>query len=97
MLTVEFQEQRVRLFNALLLLLASVAVVFFTLALALFVLGVIVWVEFGVKGIFAFNALGLVSTLLAYWRLRVRLKNWSSLPGTPTELRKDRDCLEGKR
>jgi uncharacterized membrane protein YqjE len=97
LLMVELQEERLRLFNALLLTTAIVALGGFTLAMAAFALGVVVWDEFGVQGLFALSGLGLVSTLLAYWRLRVRLKNWPLLSGTLAELKKDRECLESKK
>jgi uncharacterized membrane protein YqjE len=53
--------------------------------------------EFGVKGLWALSGVGLICTLLAYWRLRVRLKNWPLLSGTLAELKKDRECLELKK
>jgi uncharacterized membrane protein YqjE len=97
LLVVELQEERGRLFNALLLTAAIVALGFFTLALAVSALVVVVWVECGLKGLFALSGLGLFSTLLAYWRLRVRLKNWPLLSGTLAELKKDRESMECKK
>jgi uncharacterized membrane protein YqjE len=96
LLVVELQEERLRLFNALLLTAAIVALGFVTLALAAFALVVVVWKEFGVMGLVALSGLSLVSTLLAYWRLRVRLKNWPFLSHTLAELKKDRIWLESK-
>jgi len=96
LLALELQEERVRFFNALLLLAAVVALGFFTLATAACALAIVVWNEFGVAGLFALSGLGLVGTLLAWWRLRVRLKNWPFLSGTLAELKKDRECLKPK-
>ena len=96
LLALELQEERVRFFNALLLLAAVVALGFFTLATAACALAIVVWNEFGVAGLFALSGLGLVSTLVAWWRLRVRLKSWPFLSGTLAELKKDRECLKPK-
>ena len=96
LLAVELQEERVRLFNALLLMAAIVALGFVTLALAAFALAVVAWNEYGVLGLAALSGLSLVGTLLAHWRLRVHLRNWPLLSNTLAELRKDRACLENR-
>jgi uncharacterized membrane protein YqjE len=96
LLVVELQEERHRLFHALLLTAAIVALGLVTLALAAFALVVVVWTEFGVMGLVTLIGLSLVSTLLAYWRLRVRLKNWPLLSGTLAELKRDRECSGSK-
>ena len=97
LLVVELQEERIRLFNALLLLAGIVVMGALTLALGLSAAIVIVWDKFGVRGLWGLSGLGLVITLLAYWRLRVWLKNWPLLAGTLAELRKDRNSLEAKK
>ena len=97
LLVAELQDERVRLVNILLLTAATVALGVLTLAMAAFAVIVVAWHEFGVKGIWAMTGLGLASTLLAYSRLWVRLKNWPLLPGTLAELEKDREGLERKK
>jgi uncharacterized membrane protein YqjE len=82
LLSVELQEERLRLVNALLLTAAIVALGFVTLALAAVAPAVVAWEEFGVAGLAALTGLGLVCTLLAYWRLRVRLLKWPLLSST---------------
>jgi uncharacterized membrane protein YqjE len=96
LLVVELEEERHRIFHALLLTAAIVALGLVTLAMAAFALVVVVWIEFGVVGLVTLIGLSLVSTLLAHWRLRVRLKNWPFLSGTLAELNKDRACLGSK-
>jgi uncharacterized membrane protein YqjE len=96
LLVVELQEERVRLFNALLLAAVVVGLGFLTLATVAVVVLIVVWKEYGVTGLLAVSGLGLITTLLAYWRLRVRLKNWPLLSSTLAELKKDRECLERK-
>ena len=97
LLVVELQEERVHLLNTLLLTAAIAALGLFTLAMAACALSIVVWNEFGVKGLWALSGLGLICTQLAYWRLCVRLKNWPLLAGTLAELKKDREGLEGRK
>ena len=96
LLLVELQEERLRLVHTLLLTGGVVVLGCFTLALAVSALVVVVWDEFGVKGLWVMSGLGLICTLLTYWWLRVRLKNWPLLAGTLAELKKDRECLATK-
>jgi len=92
LLLVELQEERVHVLNALLLTAVIVALGVFTLAMAAGALSIVVWNEFGVKGLWILSGLGLVGTLLTYWRLRARLRHWSLLPETLAQFKKDRDC-----
>jgi len=96
LLVVELQEERLRLFDALLLTAFVVALGFLTVAIATTAVLIVVWNQYGVIGLLAVSGFALVSTLFAYWRLRVRLKNWPLLSATLAELRKDRACLEHK-
>ncbi len=91
---VELQEERIRLFNALLLAATVVVLGFFTLAMLAVAVMALVWSRLGVAGLFLTGGLGLIVTLLAYWRLRARLKRWPFLSGTLSELRKDLECLK---
>jgi len=96
LLVVELQEERLRLFNALLLVAVVVGLGFFTLITAVAAVLILVWNEFGVSGLIVASVLGLIGTLLTYWRLRSRLKHWPLLAGTLGELEKDRACLDPK-
>jgi len=97
LLLVELQEERARLLNALMLTAVIVSLGLFTVAMAGGALAIAVWHEYGLRGLFALSALGLVGTVLAYWGLRVRLKHWPFLSGTLAELKKDRECLERRK
>ena len=55
LLVVELEEERLGLFNALLLTAAIVALGFVTLALAAFALAVVAWHEYGVLGLAGFS------------------------------------------
>jgi len=96
LLVVELQEERIRFFEAVVLLAAIVALGFFTLTLAAIGVILLVWKEFGVWGLFIMSGIGLIGTILAVWLLQARLKNWPLLAGTLAELRKDRAWLENK-
>ena len=96
LLAVELQEERIRLFDALLLAAVVVVLGCFTLTTAAVAVLIVVWNEYGMNGLLAVSGVGFIATLLAYWRLRVRLKNWPLLSSTLAELKKDRECLERK-
>lgn len=96
LLIVELHENRLRLFEALLLVMAIVVLGLFTLSLAAAAVIVLVWNRFGVIGLFILSGVGLIATVLVFWRLQLRLKNWPLLQGTLEQLKKDRECLENK-
>ncbi|HEX3626723.1 MAG TPA: phage holin family protein [Verrucomicrobiae bacterium] len=96
LLVVELHEDRLRVFEALLLIISIVALAFFTLALVVAGVIALIWNQFGIPGLFVLGGIGLVSTLFMCWRLHLRLKNWPLLPGTLEQLKKDRACLESK-
>jgi uncharacterized membrane protein YqjE len=96
LLVVELQEERNRLFQAVLLVALIVACGFFTLMLAVAAVIILTWNIFGVAGLLVMCGLFLAGTLVLCWRLVIRLKNWPLLPGTLAELKKDRECLDNK-
>jgi len=91
LLVVELQEERIHVLNALMLTAVIVAVGVFTLAMAASALSIVVWKQFGLGGLWVLSALGLLGTLLAYWRLRMRLRHWPLLPETLAQLKRDRE------
>ncbi len=96
LLLVELQEERWRFFEALLL-------TGFVLILALLTLLVVV-VTIVVMCVQAHNYLVigilvgvcLLGTLLSLWQLRNLLKNWAPFSATLSEIKKDKEWLEGK-
>ena len=96
LLVVELHEDRIRLFEALLMLMALVVLGFFTLMLAAAGVIVLVWHYFEVWGLFILCGISLIVTVLVGWRLQLRLSNWPLLSGTMEQLKKDRECLENK-
>lgn len=96
LLIVELHEERFRLFDALLMVLAIVALGTCTLALAAAAVVVLLWKSCGILGLFILGGVCLVLTLVVCWRLYLRFKNWPLLAGTIEQLKKDRECLENK-
>lgn len=96
LLIVELQEHRIRLIETLLLLAATAALGFFTLALAATAVVILVWNRFGVAGLFVLSGIGLVGTVVIGWQLWRYVKNWPLFEGTLSELKKDREWLENK-
>jgi uncharacterized membrane protein YqjE len=96
LLLVEWQEERWRFFDAL--LLAGVALI---LALMTLMTATILIVVVCVKA----NCLDLVvvlvlvylaGTIFSVWRLRTRLKKWKPFAASLAELKKDKACLDPK-
>lgn len=91
---VEVQEERLRLFGALMLLGACLMCAFMALAMLTLTLAVIFWEQHRI--------LVLVSLTLAYaagagwsfWILRRRLHGWQSFSATLEQFKKDQACLE---
>ena len=96
LLVVELQEERLRVFNALLLLAVIVALGLFTFATGAAVLVIVLWDHLGVLGLLVVSGISLAATLFAYWRPRVHLSRWPLLPETVAELKKDREWLANK-
>ena len=96
LLLVELNEARWRFLGALLLagvvlILALMTVLVPTIAV------VVLCLEAGrLDLIVALTVFYLAATVLGFWRLRTRLKNWSLFSATIAELKKDKACLDEK-
>jgi len=96
LLLVELREERWRFFNALLLAGVVLILALMTLMAATIAL-VVVCVKAGrLDLVVALVLLYLAATILCFWRLRVRLKNWAAFSATLTELKKDKACLDDR-
>lgn len=94
LLTVEVQEERVRLLHTFLLALGVVA---FGLLAGMAFTGLIVflfWPYSPVGVLLALIAVYGSATIYLYRRLTRRLHDWQTLTATLDQLRKDRACLE---
>ena len=96
LLLVELREERLQFFE--LLLLAGIVIVLaaMTLATATFAVVVLCLRAGRFDVLLGLLLLYLLSTLVAFWRLRQRLKSWEPLSATLAELKKDKACIEDK-
>ena len=97
LLLVEVQEERARVIEAFLLTAGVVAFASMTLALITFAVVAVFWENHRVAVLVSLSLLYLVATLVAYWRLQHRLKNWPAFSATLAELKKDKAWLDEKR
>jgi uncharacterized membrane protein YqjE len=93
---VECQEERLRLFEALLLSVAIAALGTMTLGVMTLTVLVIFWEDHRVAALVCVGLLYLLATVAACWRLRHCLRNWPAFAATLAELKKDKAWLEGK-
>jgi uncharacterized membrane protein YqjE len=96
LLLVELQQERWRFFDALLLAGAVLILAAMTLMVATITLVVVCVEAKRLDLLVALMLLCLAATIVAFWRLRTRLKNWAPFSGTLTELKKDKACLDEK-
>jgi uncharacterized membrane protein YqjE len=94
LLTVEVQEERVRLLHAILVAFGVVACGLLA-AIALTAAAVVLlWEHHPVAVLLTFTGLYAASAICLYRRLSRRLRDWQTLSATLDQLRKDRACLE---
>jgi len=96
LLLVELQEERFRVFEALLLIVAVATLGALTLGVLTFTVVVIFWENHRLAALGVLGLLYLLATVLTFCRLRYRLRNWSAFPDTLAELRKDKAWLQRK-
>jgi uncharacterized membrane protein YqjE len=96
LLLVELQQERWRFFDALLLAGAVLILSAMTLMVATITLVVVCVEAKRLDLLVALMLLCLAATIVAFWRLRTRLKTWAPFSGTLTELKKDKACLDAK-
>jgi len=96
LLLVEAQEARLGLFNLLLLTAATVMCGLMTQVMLALAIVLAADREHRVAAAAIITGLYLLATAVLYWRLRIKLKNWSAFSATQAELRKDREWLAGQ-
>src|SRR5712675_241396 len=93
---VELREARFRVFDVLLLGCAAAVLGFMALLMVTVALVVIFWDSARVPVLVVLSVCYSLATLVVLWRLKLRLRSWSSFSATLDELKKDRACLEEK-
>ena len=96
LLLVEMQEERWRFFDALLLTGAVLILAAMTLMLVTRTVVVVCLKANRLDLLVALMVLYLAATIVGFWRLRLRLKNWAPFSATLAELKKDKACLDEK-
>lgn len=91
---VELREERFRVIDVLLLGCALAVLGFMALVMATVTLVVIFWDSARVPVLVILSVCYALAALGVFWRLKVRLRNWSSFSATLDELKKDRACLD---
>lgn len=90
---VELKEERIRLVDAVLLLVVGVIGALMTLVLLTFTLVLVFWDHRVLVLILLTASYGLTAGG-AIWTLRRRLRDWNAFAATLDELKKDRACLD---
>jgi uncharacterized membrane protein YqjE len=90
---VELKEERIRLLDALLIVVAGVVCAVMALTLLTFTLVVIFW-EQRVLVLVVLTLLYAGGAVAAFANLRHRLLHWQSFAATMEQIKKDRACLE---
>ena len=93
LLTVEVQEERVRLLHAIVLALGAAALGLLAGIALTGMVVVLFWNFSPVAALLALSVVYGVAAGLLYRRLTVLLRDWQNLPATLDQLRKDRACL----
>jgi uncharacterized membrane protein YqjE len=91
---IELREARLRIFDVVLLGCAAALMGFMALLLVTVTLVVIFWDSARVPVLVVLSACYSLATMAIFWRLKIRLRNWSFFSATLNELKKDRACLE---
>jgi uncharacterized membrane protein YqjE len=93
---VELQEERLQLFDTLLLLGIVLILAGMTLMVVTVTIVVLCIRADRLGPLVVLTLVYLAATLVAGWRLRSRLKGWAPFSATVAELKKDKACLEEK-
>ena len=93
---IELREARLRIFDVVLLGCAAALMGFMALLMVTVTLVVIFWDSARVPVLVVLSACYSLATMAIFWRLKIRLRNWSFFSATLSELKKDRACLEEK-
>ena len=91
---VELKEERVRVFDALLLAAVGVMCALMTLVMLTFTVVVVFWDTHRWLVLVLVTAVYAVATAAAFMKLRVRLQRWRAFSETLEQIKKDRSCWE---
>ena len=96
LLLAEYHEERLRLLGVLVLAGILVVLALMTLMTATMAIVAFCVMNDHLGAVGGLVLIYLIATLICYWRLRHRLRNWAPFASTLDELRKDKQCWEEK-
>ena len=96
LLLVELNEARWQFLGALLLAGVVLILALLTLLVPTITIVVLCLQANRLDLVVALTLLYLAATIVGFWRLHIRLKNWVPFSATLTELKKDKACLDEK-
>jgi len=96
LLLTEWQEERLRFFEVLLLVGIVLILALMTLMVMTLTIVVLCVINHRTGLVIVLGLVYLLATIGAYWRLRTRLKGWAPFAATLAEIKKDKACLEDK-
>jgi uncharacterized membrane protein YqjE len=91
---IEWQEERLRLFSALLLALSAALCALMTLVLATLTVVVIFWHTHRVLALALLTLAYAGAAAAAFAALRSRLRRWQAFSATLDQIKKDRACFD---
>jgi uncharacterized membrane protein YqjE len=93
LLLVEWQEERLRLMQTLLLAGIVLILALMTLMVITMIIVAVCLMHHLIGLVIALGVIYLLATIVCYLRLRNRLKSWAPFAATLAELKKDKECL----
>ncbi|HVU26386.1 MAG TPA: phage holin family protein [Verrucomicrobiae bacterium] len=90
----ELEEERIRLFDALLLALAGVVCTLMALIVLTFMVVVIFWDTHRVLALAIFGLIYAGLAVAVFCLLRSRLRRWKTFSATMEQIKKDRACFK---
>ena len=91
---VELQEERIRMFDALLLVSVCVLCSFMALALLTLIVIVVFWEQHRILVMVLLTLAYAAGAGWSFYRLRRRFEQWQSFSSTLEQIKKDQSCLE---
>jgi uncharacterized membrane protein YqjE len=92
----ELEEERIRLFDALLLALVGVVCALMALIVATFIVVVVFWDTHRILTLVLFALVYASLAAMVFWMLRSRLRRWKTFSATMEQIKKDRACFKNQ-
>lgn len=97
LLLIEVEEERHRIVEAMVLIVAAAVLAMMTLGVVTLTVVFVFSEEYRLAALLTLSLLYLLATLAVIWRLRRHLRNWQSFSASLAEFKKDKACLNEKK